>query len=428
MGQRKEKEHKKKFRERLSYLFLERAYVTDEKTVFSVLKRWLFILLVVVEILVLLQQLGVCVQTKDYLPLLIAGVVVALWTTAEAVKIFGKREYKSKKTILYFFDFICAFLLTALTGSTYLCTLYMIVLTEFYMEAKKTRQSFLACVACMVVYVATIWLAMALREEPIGVLMSITRSFNDLILLFVHFILALMAMKFYRQFLRLKTALKALDESKEELQRAYDDLAEVTALEERQRIAKEIHDTAGHSITTVIMQTEAAKLVISENPDEAKNRIIAANLQAKHALEELRESVHLLSGNTAKGTLKETLLGIINESTDGTGIIVRYEVEDITVSEAKYRFLCNSLKEGISNGLRHGRATAFWFELKKEGERVVFLLSDNGAGVLDCELKKGFGLTGMTEHAQRLGGTAAFSFEEGEGFEIVLTLPCDKEK
>ena len=64
-------------------------------------------------------------------------------------------------------------------------------------------------------------------------------------------------------------------------------------------------------------------------------------------------------------TLKDMLLDIIHESTDGTGIAVRCDIDDVALCDAKCRFLCNTLKEGISNGLRHGGATAFYFELKR---------------------------------------------------------------
>jgi signal transduction histidine kinase len=226
----------------------------------------------------------------------------------------------------------------------------------------------------------------------------------------------------------LDKALTELDQSKKELEKAYAVVAEVTALEERQRIAKEIHDTAGHSLTTVIMQTEAAKLIIGENPEEAKGKIVAANLQAKHALEELRESVHLLSGTRENQTLKDALEGIIHESMDGTGIVIRSQIEDVRVYPAKFRFLCNTLKEGISNGLRHGCATAFWFEFKETEGKISFLLSDNGKGVPIKNLRKGFGLTSMQDRAKALGGKVYFSSEEDEGFELHLTLPVDTEQ
>ena len=236
------------------------------------------------------------------------------------------------------------------------------------------------------------------------------------------------ALAFYWQFLRLDKTLKELDESKKELEKAYAVVAEVTALEERQRIAKEIHDTAGHSLTTVIMQTEAAKLIMDKNPEDAKNKIIAANLQAKNALEELRDSVHLLSGQKENQTLKTTLENIIHESMDGTGITVRSEIEDVAVFSAKARFLCNTLKEGISNGLRHGGATAFWFELKQDGDKIRFLLSDNGKGVPMSALKIGFGLSSMKDRAKMFGGEVRFQSEEDEGFELVMILPMDKSK
>ena len=219
-----------------------------------------------------------------------------------------------------------------------------------------------------------------------------------------------------------------MNDSNEKLHIAYEELQEVTALEERQRIAKEIHDTAGHSITTVIMQTEAAKLLIDGDAAEAKRRISAANLQAKNALEELRESVHLLSGTPELVSLRDMLLGVIQDSTDGTDVTIRYEIDDVTVGDAKRRFLTNSLKEGISNGLRHGGATAFWFELKESGDKITFLLSDNGAGANLAGFKEGFGLAGMQKRAAALGGSAWFETECDEGFEVHLTLPSDEDE
>ena len=173
------------------------------------------------------------------------------------------------------------------------------------------------------------------------------------------------------------------------------------------------------------MQTEAAKLVIDSDPAEAKRKLSAANLQAKHALEELRESVHLLSGVEKRPTLKDALLNIVHESTDGTDITIRSEIEDIELCDAKSRFLCNSLKEGISNGLRHGGATAFWFECKQEGENLAFLLSDNGRGMKLSSFREGFGLKGMQKRAETLGGSVWFDTEPDEGFEIHISLPLD---
>ena len=262
--------------------------------------------------------------------------------------------------------------------------------------------------------------------------MLISNAFEDLIIFVLHFLIMNFLLLIYRKNEEIAKRVKELDESNQKLEEsnqklaeAMEKLKEVTALEERQRIAKDIHDTAGHSITTVIMQTEAAKLALERDPAGAKRSIVAANLQAKHALEELRESVHLLSGSRTQMTLKDMLLGIIHESTDGTGIAVRCDIDDVALCDAKCRFLCNTLKEGISNGLRHGKATAFYFELKQGEKDVSFLLSDNGTGMDISALKEGFGLKGMHSRAASLGGTVWFETEIDEGFEIHLRLPLD---
>ena len=116
---------------------------------------------------------------------------------------------------------------------------------------------------------------------------------------------------------------------------------------------------------------------------------------------------------------------VIEESALCTGISIRYEIEDVTVSAAKDRMLCNALKECISNGLRHGGATAFWVELKPEFGQVKLLVSDNGCGVDVGKLKKGFGLTAMLESAERLGGSLELTSEEEDGLEVVVRLPID---
>jgi signal transduction histidine kinase len=286
--------------------------------------------------------------------------------------------------------------------------------------------SLLVYVVALVVYFVSFWGVGAFRPTPSAFVETLAGSFGDMVVLFLHFVAVTAGVQFYLQYAKLRKTLKELDESKAQLQDAYDHLAEVTALEERQRIAKDIHDTAGHSITTVIMQTEAAKMVLETDPADAKVRIVAANLQAKHALEELRESVHLLSGSNGKGSLKAELEEIIHQTTDGTDIKIRSEIQDVIVSSKKYRFLCNTLKEGIANGLRHGGATAFWFELKEEDGNIRFLLSDNGKGTPEG-IVPGFGLTTMQERAKSLGGEVGFDAEEGEGFELRLSLPTDAE-
>ena len=401
-----------------------------ERQVATVVNVVMYILIVITEMLLfveLFSQRKLPIEGNNFGGRLVVLIAASgTLTIGNAVRVFFSGN-SVVKFVCFILEMIASVAMISVTGSNYLIFLYIILLTEFYISSKKPINTLAVFILSIPVYIISYWLAMNLwrggTDLPYAVVIS--DSVWALVALVAHFFLANFALGFYRQYLKLDKALTELGESRSELQKAYDSLAEATALEERQRIAKEIHDTAGHSLTTVIMQTEAAKLVIDKNPEDAKMKLIAANLQAKNALEQLRESVHVLSGNTARGTLKTELTKVIEESAQGTGISIRYEIEDITVSAAKDRMLCNALKECISNGLRHGGATAFWVELKPEFGQVKLLVSDNGCGVDLGNLKKGFGLTAMSESAERLGGSLQLNSEEGDGLEVVVRLPID---
>ena len=408
---------------RAYFLRLFDKYDLRNERQFNYFWKWMiFIALVVVLVSLALGHLNAYGVNAMFVLLACFGGALLL---VDGLKLFLAPKGKWR-TALYAIEALFASSFTFVTDGGAAMFVYALILTELYFSAERTRPSMILFAVAVPLYVTSYLIRYFFLFETVKELLPLlTDLISSVFTLILHFVVVQVGLAFYRQFLRLDTALTELDKSKKELEKAYAVVAEVSVLEERQRIAKEIHDTAGHSITTVIMQTEAAKLIVESNPKEAKSKIVAANLQAKHALEELRDSVHLLSGQNERQTLKAALEAIIHESTDGTGITVRSNVEDIVVSPAKHRFLCNSLKEGVSNGLRHGNATAFWFELKTENGALKFLLSDNGTGVKKGEWKTGFGLSSMQSRARSLGGEVAFGTEE-EGFELTITLPEDK--
>lgn len=407
---------------------IERATLPSEKMV-AIGKVLIFLALVLVEIIIAVDCRDA--RVEGVRALLVILPVSAALAAENAVKLFALRSFK-QRIVCYVTDLLFLLVLTYFSGGRLISTLFVVILSEFYLSQEKISGNIAMGVSSVVLYLGMLSLSQALRDESVELDLLISSAFNDLIIFALHFLIMNFLLLMYRKNEEIAKRVKELDESNkklaesnQKLAEAMEKLKEVTALEERQRIAKDIHDTAGHSITTVIMQTEAAKLAIERDPEGAKRSVVAANLQAKHALEELRESVHLLSGSRSAATLKDMLLGIVHESTDGTGIAVRCDIDDVSLCDAKCRFLCNTLKEGISNGLRHGKATAFYFELKRGEKDVSFLLSDNGSGMEIAALKEGFGLKGMHSRAASLGGTVWFETEQEEGFEIHLRLPLD---
>ena len=364
------------------------------------------------------------------LPVILTLASAAALVFSMVMKIFVMRTFLRKiawyvidSLLLLVFTVFSSWGISLVFGSSYIFLVYMLVLSEYYLSAPSLRDCAIMFAVNLAAYTVVYIINAVVRNEFGSAFLISSQYFLVLIVLVLHFIMFNFAMTVSRKNKQIEENLRELEESRNELLRAYEKVEEATVIEERNRIAKEIHDTAGHSLTTVIMQTEAARLAMEKDPARARHCIDAANLQAKNCLEELRLSVHLLSGRRENVTLKEYLEGILDETAEGTSFTVRSKIDDVEMTDEAERFISNTLREGISNGIRHGGSTAFFFELKDMGNYVELLLSDNGAGADMTKFKEGFGLSGMRPKAESLGGMINFSSEPGEGFEIRLSLP-----
>ncbi len=402
---------------------MERTESTRNNKFFQRVRVGIFCLLIVLEAFILFQNIRWELVFGAVPSWVLVLVIELIFTFSNFLKTFVLEEFRHKITC-YVIDFLSQLALTLIVNSTYLSAVYLLMLSEFYMSTERLSDCIGMGSASLFCFVVTRGIA-AYYFMRAGIFDTVFACLGEIFILIFHFLLVNFALHVYDSRQRMAKSLQELDESNRKLKEAYDELAEVTALQERQRIAREIHDTAGHSITTVIMQTEAAKLIVERDPEEAKRRIIAANLQAKNALEELRQSVHVLAGEAAEESLKDSFDRVIRESTDGTDVVIRSDVADIVCSSEKKRFLTNTLKEGIANGLRHGHATAFYVELCERDGQISFLLSDNGAGSDVEKMKSGFGLSGMYGGTERFGGKMEISSASGEGLEIRISIPAE---
>ena len=389
------------------------------------IKIALIVLLVVIEVIVCAQAfsaVGIQKRLAAFISVVACCVVLA---AMEAVSAFAVKNFAVKMVV---YGINCALLLTIclLTGFSLLSTLYCIMLTECYMTVEKFKDKIILFgVGCALFTVSfTIgWVIMnvgaSLYDSIVNILSGILFG---LVIMFVDFAIVQFIIKFYKTNKELSASLKAEEESRARLEEVYNQLTQTKVYEERNRIAKDIHDNAGHSMTTVIMQTEAAKLLIDTDPAEAKNRIISANIQARNALEQMRESVHLLAGREQTQTLKDEIEEIIAQTVDGTDIKARFDLDDCDVPPDVHRFICNSVKEILANGIRHGKATAFYIELKHYDGQLKLYVSDNGVGV-SGKVEEGFGLKGIRTKAEEFGGSAEFKGEDEDGFESEICVP-----
>ena len=396
----------------------------SRKHLVSSIKIVLISMLAIIEIIVCAQYATQYIEkgrTGDLIAVIISCVLLVTFASIDSFAV----KNLVVKYVFFGFDSVCVLLLCVFTGNTYLSTLYCLVLTQIYISIDGLRENLILFSVSCALFIISFVCGRILGASGSTVYESLVEIIGDSILgvaiLAVHFAVVSFILKFYSNNQQLRSALNEADESKAQLEQAYKEISRTAVYEERNRIAKDIHDNAGHSMTTVIMQTEAAKLLIDSDPEEAKNRIISANIQAKNALEQMRESVHLLAGKTDMHSLKGEIEEIIAQTIDGTELKIRCNIEDAELDGEKSRFICNSVKECLVNGIRHGRATAFFVEMRKEFSSITLRISDNGSGA-EGEIKEGFGLRGIREKAEKLGGRCSFSSEAGEGFETEITI------
>lgn len=406
--------------------------IENEKLILY-LKLILLALLVIIEIVVCAQAAtseagAINMRIGKIYSLLIVIACCSALTLAEVIDNFWINSFAAKM-FFYGLDAALLFVICIFTGNSLLSTLYCVVLTQMYMNIVRFRDKLIIFLLSCALFAVSFVVGWIYANPSANILNSAVEIFSGalfgLLAIAIDFVVVQFLLSFHKTNRELSKALKEADESRARLKEAYEQLSETLVYEERNRIAKDIHDNAGHSMTTVIIQTEAAKLLIDTDPAEAKNRIISANLQARNALEQMRESVHLLAGRQKTRPLREEFEEIIAQTISGTDIKARCNLCETALDDEADRFMCNSLKECLANGIRHGGATAFYIELKEEKGFVTLYISDNGCGVKG-EVTEGFGLKGIKEKASALGGACSFLGTEGDGFEVRITVPKDK--
>jgi signal transduction histidine kinase len=205
---------------------------------------------------------------------------------------------------------------------------------------------------------------------------------------------------------------------------AYATQAEELAMtQERNRLAREIHDNLGHYLTIVNVQIEAAKVVMDSEPDRALDAMNKAQELAQKGLIRVRESVAALRESPVSARpLHEAIASLVAEA-QSTGIVTEFKVAgDPQALENKVALaLYRAAQEGLTNVRRHARASRVDVLLDFQPGEVRLEVQDNGVGAADTT--GGFGLLGIRERMQLLGGRLETSTGVGKGFCLTACAP-----
>jgi signal transduction histidine kinase len=258
---------------------------------------------------------------------------------------------------------------------------------------------------------------------------AIKNTINELPVYLIVSIISLLVKRIFSDTKLLENNLVKIKEREAKLLIAYDDLnnayeklEEASTLKERNRIANNIHDNVGHSLTTAIVNMEAGNLEFNKNPEKSIKKFETAERLIKKALNEIRSSVHILAGNFTGKDFEGILTEIISNTSKHTDIIIKYEIKLSSDINTNYQqFIISALKECLSNSIRHGNSTSFFFKLNTDNNKLNFLLQDNGIGC--SEIKFGYGLSKIKEKVHALNGNIDISSDKEDGFEVSFSLP-----
>ncbi|MDZ5610137.1 response regulator, partial [Bacillus pseudomycoides] len=201
-------------------------------------------------------------------------------------------------------------------------------------------------------------------------------------------------------------------------------IEELTLIEERNRLSHELHDTIGHTLTSLIVGVESLR---SSVPDSQFERIDSLVGIAQHSLDDIRKHLHQLSHNPLNHSLSESLRLLTEEFMSSTGTTVTFRViGNETLVMQKINFcLYRCLQESLTNAIRHGKASAISVQLHFDRQQLRLQIEDNGIGMEEIEF--GFGLNGMKERLEQYHGTLSVHSGAQEGTFVICNIPLQTE-
>lgn len=199
---------------------------------------------------------------------------------------------------------------------------------------------------------------------------------------------------------------------------------ELAATQERNRLAREIHDNLGHYLTIVNVQLEAARLTLDSDPVRAMDALTKAQDLAKKGLASVRESVSALRVSPVENRpLEDAIAELVDETeADGLASIFQFVGDARPVEPKTALALYRAAQEGLTNVCKHADASRVDVTLDfTQPDHIRLTVQDDGSGAADTS--GGFGLIGIRERVQLLGGEFKVETQPKKGFRLEVNIP-----
>jgi len=190
---------------------------------------------------------------------------------------------------------------------------------------------------------------------------------------------------------------------------------------ERTRIARDIHDSLGHTLASLNVQVELAQRSYERGAEQTQQALHLSKILANQAVQEVRRAVATMRQDTF--SLNQALYQLLDNFHQTSGLIVQANLKLPILPIAVSHQLYCILKEGLENIRRHSQATEVTLSSQHTDHHLILHLFDNGIGFEVPQVKIGFGLRGMQERAHIIGATMNLSTAPGQGTTIHIIIP-----
>ncbi len=239
--------------------------------------------------------------------------------------------------------------------------------------------------------------------------------------------------------LLLINALLAERQSREQLEIAHQELETIHAqlrqyalriedqatLQERNRIAREIHDGLGHTLVAQTIQINNAILFWQSDQNQSLEALKQAKQLGSEALLEVRKSVSVLRSNPLQNkSLKEAIQKLLDDFNQRTSIEIKSNLYIASTLSTKINTtLYRIIQESLTNISKHAQASSVMLDLQQQADSIHLSIHDDGLGFNPMQNTTGFGLQGMRERTLELGGQFSLQSQPGQGCQIMVSLP-----
>ncbi|MET9885540.1 sensor histidine kinase [Streptomyces sp. NPDC006430] len=213
-------------------------------------------------------------------------------------------------------------------------------------------------------------------------------------------------------------AILALSETVKELRETRQELARAAVDQERLRFSRDLHDLLGHTLSVIVVKSEAARRIAPRDLDAALVQVADIESVGRQALVEIREAVTGYRETSLATELDRARSTLI---TAGIEPVVRQSGPPLPPQAAA--LLGWVVREAVTNAIRHSGAATCEIEVRSSAERVRLVITDDGSGV--GSTPPGSGLTGLTERLAAAGGTLVGGPAPDRGFRVTAELPAE---